>query len=71
MLVLPAGADEMVPPTVDRELLLKKWIEACREGAVRQDLSGQIPGADHMISQEEGQAFVAQKVEEFLRGLAQ
>ncbi|KAK4184991.1 hypothetical protein QBC35DRAFT_415859 [Podospora australis] len=69
ILILPAGEDEMVPPTVDRDALLKRWIAACLPGIVREDLSGFVPGADHVISSDDAQRFVAARVGEFLRDL--
>lgn len=68
MLILPAGEDEMVPPTVDREGLLGRWMTACDEEVVS-GLSGLVPGADHVVSKPEAQKYIAQRVGEFLRGV--
>lgn len=65
---MPAGDDEMVPPTVDRTALLNKWTSVCRDGVVS-GLSGFIPGADHAVSKEDAQSWVAGRVEGFLRML--
>jgi hypothetical protein len=64
VLILPAGEDEMVPPTVDRPALLERWAAACNGAA--SGLSGFVPGADHVVSGAEAQAWVAGRVEEFL-----
>ncbi|KAK4129731.1 DUF1749-domain-containing protein [Parathielavia appendiculata] len=66
LLFLPAGDDEMVPPTVDRKALLGRWISACRPG-VASELSGFIPEADHVVSRPEAQAWLAERVGGFLR----
>jgi hypothetical protein len=68
VLILPAGDDEMVPPTVDREGLLGRWITACREG-VASALSGLVPWADHVVSKPEAREWIAQRVGEFLLGI--
>lgn len=65
MLILPAGDDEMVPPTVDRQALLGRWMAACRAG-VASDLSEFIPGADHSVTSVEAQEWVAERVAVFL-----
>ncbi|KAK3299911.1 uncharacterized protein B0H64DRAFT_447890 [Chaetomium fimeti] len=65
MLILPAGEDEMVPPTVDRKALLGRWMAACRDG-VASDLSGFIPGADHSVTGAEAQEWMAERVKAFL-----
>lgn len=64
VLILPADEDEMVPPTVDRKALLERWAAACNGKA--SDLSGFVPGADHVVSGAEAQAWVAERVEAFL-----
>lgn len=65
MLILPAGEDEMVPSTVDRQALLERWMVACKDG-VASDLSGFIPGADHGVTGFEAQEWVAERVGVFL-----
>ncbi|KAK3305927.1 uncharacterized protein B0T15DRAFT_214639 [Chaetomium strumarium] len=68
VLFLPAGEDEMVPPTVDREALLQRWLSFCKTG-VTSDLSGFVPGADHVVSKHEAQKWVAERVRAFLERL--
>ncbi|KAK4237132.1 hypothetical protein C8A03DRAFT_16300 [Achaetomium macrosporum] len=68
VLFLPAGEDEMVPPTVDRQGLLRRWMLFCKDG-VASDLSGFVPGADHVVSKPEAQRWVAERVREFLERL--
>ncbi|KAK4097959.1 DUF1749-domain-containing protein [Parathielavia hyrcaniae] len=70
LLILSAGDDELVPPTVDREALLGRWIAACRPG-IASDLSGFIPGANHVVSKPEAQAWLAERVGEFLGRVSQ
>lgn len=67
VLILPAGDDEMVPPAVDRKALLERWAGACNGAA--SGLSGFVPGADHVLSGAESQAWVAARVEAFLGSL--
>ena len=69
IMILPGGEDEMVPPFVDREALLQRWISGCRPG-IASELSGFIPGADHVLSQKDAQEWVAGRVKVFLGGLA-
>ncbi|KAL2257465.1 hypothetical protein VTK26DRAFT_134 [Humicola hyalothermophila] len=68
MLIMPAGEDEMVPPTVDRPALLRRWTSFCKPG-VANDLSGLIPGADHVVSQADAQRLVGEKVVAFLKSI--
>ncbi|KAL2166144.1 hypothetical protein VTG60DRAFT_3260 [Thermothelomyces hinnuleus] len=68
LLILPAGEDEMVPPFVDREALLRRWAAACREG-VASDLSGLIPNSDHGVSSVQEQNWVSERVGQFLKRL--
>lgn len=54
IMILPGAQDEMVPPLLDREALLQRWISACKPG-IASHLSGFIPGADHVLSQKPAQ----------------
>jgi hypothetical protein len=54
----------MVPPSVDRQRLLGRWIAACKDG-VANGLSGFVPGADHAVSSAEAQSWVAERVVAF------
>jgi hypothetical protein len=49
-LLLPLENDEMVPESVDKQVLLQRWIQASPEGLVDY-LSGLNPGADHELSE--------------------
>jgi hypothetical protein len=68
-LITPSEKDEMVPTTVDREGLLRRWIAAAPEGMVS-GLSGMNPGADHGLSEEGAQKWFAERVMKFLQSLA-
>lgn len=68
VLLMPAGEDEMVPPSVDRKALLARWMSFCRAG-LASELSGLIPGADHVVSQPEAQQWVAERVGAFLESI--
>ena len=65
ILILPAGDDELVPPTVDRQGLLERWMRAYKPGVVS-ELSGLIPGADHVVSNAEAQSWMVERVKAFL-----
>lgn len=67
-LIMPSGNDEMVPPSVNKEGLLKRWIGAAPEGIVS-DLSGVNPGADHGLSEEGMQKWFVERVIRFLETL--
>ncbi|KAH6651223.1 hypothetical protein F5144DRAFT_609025 [Chaetomium tenue] len=68
VLILPAGDDELVPPAVDRQALLGRWVAACRPGVVS-DLSGFVPGADHALVGDGAGEWVAGRVGGFLEGV--
>lgn len=68
VMIMPAGEDELVPPTVDRVALLKRWTSFCRPGVVSK-LSGLIPGGDHVVSQAHAQSWVSERVVAFLRSV--
>lgn len=53
-LIMMSENDEMVPPSVDKQELLNKWIRAAPEGVVS-ELSGINPEADHILSEERAQ----------------
>ncbi|KAK8091326.1 hypothetical protein PG994_000831 [Apiospora phragmitis] len=55
LLILHSGADEYVPPSVDKAGLIRQWQALCRPG-VASDLSGTIPGADHRVEKPPGEA---------------
>lgn len=67
-LVVPSEDDEMVPPAVDKDGLLRRWIRAAPEGIVS-GLSGLVPGADHALSESGPQKWFVERVVDFLRKL--
>ena len=69
IMILPGGEDEMVPPFEDREVLLQRWISACKSG-IASELSGFIPAADHVLSPGPAREWLAGRVKEFLGDLA-
>ncbi|KAF2025147.1 DUF1749-domain-containing protein [Setomelanomma holmii] len=60
--------DEMVPASIDKERLLRRWKSAAPKGVVS-DFSGLIPGADHALREDAAQEWFAARVVEFLRTL--
>lgn len=64
-LILPSENDEMIPPTVDKQALLWRWIQASSartsHGLVS-PLSELVPGADHALTAEASQQWVAARV---------
>jgi hypothetical protein len=68
VMFLPCGDDQMVPPSVDREELLARWIGACAPGLASK-LSGFVPGADHIVSKPEAWKWLADTVVKFLETL--
>ena len=68
ILLLPCGEDELVPPSVDRPGLLRRWVEACPEG-LASPLSGFVPGANHVVSSPDAWVWIAESVVRFLKGL--
>jgi alpha-beta hydrolase superfamily lysophospholipase len=69
-LLMPSENDEMVPQSVDKEALLRKWTDAAPKGVVS-DLSGVNPGADHGLSEEEARAWFSDRVVRFLHTLGE
>jgi hypothetical protein len=68
VLVLPSEDDEFVPPHVDKAQLLARWRRLAPAGIVS-PLSGLVPDATHVLLRPEGQAWVADRVLGFLRGI--
>ncbi|KAH7083993.1 hypothetical protein FB567DRAFT_96113 [Paraphoma chrysanthemicola] len=68
VLILPSEDDEMIPPSVDKEALLQRWIDAVPRGETS-NLSGLNPGADHTLSGDGAQNWFADKVFRFLKTL--
>lgn len=65
-LALYSAEDEHVPSFVDREALVDSWK---RLGAKVHPLSGLIPGASHTVKQPEAQAWLNERVAEFLKDI--
>lgn len=68
MLILMSEKDEMVPLTVDKELLLGKWVKAIPEGLASEQ-SQIITTADHELSEERVARYFVGLVVEFLKEL--
>ncbi|KAJ4339157.1 hypothetical protein N0V95_007842 [Ascochyta clinopodiicola] len=67
-LILPSEKDEMVPPAVEKQALLERWIQASPANLVSK-LSSLVPDADHTVSTLESQQWFAEKVVRFLGSL--
>lgn len=67
-LLMPSENDETVPPTVDKVMLLQRWIKAAPIGAVSA-LSGLNIGANHQLSEEGMQLWFTDRVLRFLKTL--
>ncbi|RYN42628.1 hypothetical protein AA0113_g6679 [Alternaria arborescens] len=68
MLILMSEKDEMVPLTVDKELLLGRWVKAIPEGLASEQ-SQIITTADHELSEERVARYFVGLVVEFLKEL--
>lgn len=70
-LILISENDEMVPPTVDKIALFRRWSEAsaARGRSMVSSFSGLVPGADHALTDQVSQDEVAQRVLFFLWAL--
>ncbi|OWY52798.1 DUF1749-like protein [Alternaria alternata] len=68
MLILTSEKDEMVPLTVDKELLLGRWVKAIPEGLASEQ-SQIITTADHELSEERVARYFVGLVVEFLKEL--
>jgi hypothetical protein len=64
-LIMPSEKDEMVPGSVDKEMLLRRWTSAAKEGVVS-SFSGVNPGADHELSEGHMQEWFVERVVHFL-----
>lgn len=60
-LITLSGKDEMVPESVDKEELLRRWMSAAKEGVVS-GFSGVNPGADHGLSERGMQEWFVERV---------
>lgn len=69
VLIVPSGDEEYVPALIDVRGLVHRWKTFCKPG-IASDLSGLIPGANHRVDNEEGQAWLAERVSGFLAGLS-
>ncbi|CAN9279511.1 hypothetical protein AA0117_g12320 [Alternaria alternata] len=68
MLILMSEKDEMVPLTVDKELLLGRWVKAIPEGLASEQ-SQIITTADHELSEKRVARYFVGLVVEFLKEL--
>ncbi|KAF3042970.1 hypothetical protein E8E12_009380 [Didymella heteroderae] len=66
-LMLPSENDEMIPPSVDKAALLKRWIQA--SSLMVSQLSAVVPEADHTLSSIVSRRWVADRVVQFLRSV--
>jgi hypothetical protein len=64
-LIMPSEKDEMVPGSVEKEMLLRRWTSAAKEGVVS-SFSGVNPGADHELSEVHMQEWFVERVVHFL-----
>lgn len=67
-LVVMSEKDQMVPPTVDKEALLKKWVSAIPTGVASKH-SCVLPQADHEMTTDPGYQTFMEKVYKFLKEL--
>ena len=67
-LILMSEDDEMVPPTVDKDALLKRWLGAIQEG-LASDGCSIIPSADHALTSDQARRYFTAKVQQFLKKL--
>jgi pimeloyl-ACP methyl ester carboxylesterase len=69
-LIAVSEKDEMVPSTVDKEALFKRWADAMPEGLLSEE-SGVLPHADHELTTDIGNRRFTYKVWKFLKDLEQ
>ena len=67
-LIVLSGKDEMVPPTIDKVALLKKWVDAMPEGLASKQ-SVVLPHAHHELTMDLGYQPFMDKVYKFLKEL--
>ncbi|KAJ6278950.1 hypothetical protein J3E71DRAFT_346037 [Bipolaris maydis] len=67
-LIVMSEKDEMVPPAVDKEALLKKWVNAIPKG-LASNQSGVLPDADHELTTDGGTRSFMDKFCKFLKDL--
>ncbi|KAK9414210.1 hypothetical protein SUNI508_02309 [Seiridium unicorne] len=68
LLILQSGEDEFMPPSVDKNGLVREWKTLCRPG-IASDLSGSIPGANHRVEQPDSEKWLVETVVKFLGSL--
>ena len=67
-LIVMSEKDQMVPPTVEKEALLKRWVDAIPAGVMSKH-SCVLPQADHEITTDPGYQTFMEKVYKFLKEL--
>jgi hypothetical protein len=65
-LVLMSEKDEMVPPTVDKEALLQRWVDTIPEGLASEHCQVIPFNADHELSGDEAKRHFIETVIKFL-----
>ncbi|KAM0270865.1 hypothetical protein ACHAQH_009291 [Verticillium albo-atrum] len=65
VLLMPAGKDESVPPTVDKEGLLARWIKACPQG-IASTQSAVNPESNHSVAEVAAQEWMLKRITSFL-----
>ncbi|EUC46257.1 hypothetical protein COCMIDRAFT_93280 [Bipolaris oryzae ATCC 44560] len=68
MLIVVSAKDEMVPSAVDKEALLKKWLDAMPKD-LASDQSGVLPDADHELTTDVDMRSFMDRVCKFLKDL--
>ncbi|KAI4628451.1 hypothetical protein J4E83_003001 [Alternaria metachromatica] len=68
-LILISEKDEMVPPTVDKEALLKRWIGTIPDGLASKQCQIILFDADHELSGDEAMRHFIETVVKFLEGI--
>ncbi|KAK5664249.1 hypothetical protein OQA88_466 [Cercophora sp. LCS_1] len=61
VLIVPSGAEEYTPASIDVAKLVNRWKSFCKP-QVASELSGLIPGANHRVDNDEGQKWLAGRV---------
>jgi len=68
-LILMSEKDEMVPSTVDKEVLLKRWVDTIPDGLASRQCQVIPFDADHELSGDEAMRYFIETVVKFLEGI--